>query len=306
MRAIRWSDNDRYFGPFTYSRDSRHYRPLCIMLGSGRDEYPGCRLRLSAFGHTLNVALPAIIRPWRQWNEIRTEPTRSKMIASGCEPGYWNEHQREFGISLAEGAAHIHYGPQTHDSTTTKSKCWFYPWREHRCIRHSLYDLDGEHFADLPEWGFRHKNGWTVKNAIEDACPVARFEFADFDGERIVATCRIEEREWRRGKGLFRLLYLGRNRIGRSLDLSFSAEVGPRKGSWKGGTVGHSIAMLPGELHEAAFRRYCDNKGLTFVGPAQGGEARQGGDAVGGSVHESAVAESDAPNPNPSPSNRNP
>jgi hypothetical protein len=95
-------------------------------------------------------------------------------------------------------------------------------------VRHSLYDLEGEHFADLPEWGFRSKNGWAVKNAIEAACPVAKFEFADFDGERIIATTRIEEREWKRGKGLFRLFFLGRNRIGRSLDLSFSAEVGKR------------------------------------------------------------------------------
>ena len=28
----------------------------------------------------------------------------------------------------------------------------------------------------------------------------------------------------------------------------------------KGGTVGHSIDMLPGELHEAAFRRYCEKE----------------------------------------------
>jgi hypothetical protein len=62
------------------------------------------------------------------------------------------------------------------------------------------------------------------------------------------------------------LLYIGRNTVRRSLDLQFSAEVGKRKGSWKGGTIGHSIDMMPGELHEAAFRRYCAQQGLTFVG----------------------------------------
>jgi hypothetical protein len=98
-------------------------------------------------------------------------------------------------------ALHVHYGAQLHEWPGCKSKVFFFPWREHRCIRHSLYDLDGEHFADLPEWGFKHKNGWAVKNAIEAACPAAKFEFADFDGERIVATTRIEEREWKRGKG---------------------------------------------------------------------------------------------------------
>ena len=260
---IRWSDNDRYFGPFTYARDRRGYRPIAIMLDSGDgDDYPGCRLRVSAFGHTLIAAIPPLLKPWRRWVD-----TSHYEWSKGPGSGYWERHRCEYGFSAVEGALHWHYGPQTHDSETTKSKCWFYPWREHRCIRHSLYDLDGDHFATLPEWGFRHKNGWAVKDAIEAVCPVAKFDFTDFDGERITATCRIEEREWKRGKGLFRLFYLGRNTVERSLDLRFSSEVGKRKGSWKGGTIGHSIKMLPGELHEAAFRRYCEKEGLTFVAP---------------------------------------
>lgn len=294
MRAIRWSDNDRYWGPFTFSRAS-HYRPTGIMLGSGdNDDYPGCRIRFSVAGHTLIVALPSLLKPWRKWHEITTEPTRSKMIEQGRTPGYWDSYDREFGFTLAEGAAHFHFGPQTHDSNTTKSKVWFFPWREHRQVRHSLFDLEGDLFADLPEWGFGHKNGWSVRNAIVDACPTAKFEFDDFDGERIVATAKIEEREWRRGKGLFRLFFIGRNRVSRSLDLSFSSEVGRRKGSWKGGTVGHSIEMLPGELHEDAFRRYCGEQGLTFIA-AQGIEARSDETRSGSAVGESPVAESDAP-----------
>jgi len=266
---IRWSDSDRYLGPFTYANEPR-YRKCAVMLGSGDgDDYPGCRLRVSIGRHTLILALPPVIKPWREWHEIKTEPTRSQIIAQGREPGYWDSCNREFGFSFFEGSLHVHYGPQTHDSDTTKSKCFLYPWREHRLVRHSLYDLDGEHFADVPEWGFRHKNGWTVKNALEAACPVAEFDFLDFDGERITATCRIEEREYRRGKGIFRLFYIGRNNVMRSLELSFSSEVGKRKGSWKGGTVGHGISMLPGELHEAAFRRYCEQQGLKFVSAAE-------------------------------------
>lgn len=266
FRKHRWSDNDRFFGPFTYARDVRGYRPISVMLCSGDgDDYPGCSLRLSAFGHTLIAALPQIIKPWRRWHEITTEPTRSQCIAEGREPGYWDSHSREFGFSIVERAVHWHFGAQTHDSESDKSKCWSFPWREHRCIRHSLYDLTGDLFADLPQ-GKWSRNRFAVEKAIEDACPVDRFNFADFDGEQIVATCRIEEREWKRGKGLFRLFFLGRNSIRRSLDLQFSAEVGKRKGSWKGGTIGHSIDMLPGELHEAAFRRYCEQQGLTFVG----------------------------------------
>lgn len=276
MTPIRWSDHDRYLGPFTYAAEAR-YRRFGIMLGSGDgDDYPGCRLRLHVGRHTLIIALPAIIKPWRRWHEIMTEPTRSQLLERGREPGYWDSYEREYGFSTFEGSLHIHFGPQTHDSTTTKNKVWFYPWREHRQVRHSLYDLEGEHFADLPDWGFRHKNGWAVKNAIEDACPTARFAFEDFDGERIIATARIEEREWRRGKGIFRLLFLGRNRISRSLDLHFSSEVGRRKGSWKGGTIGHSIEMRAGETHEAAFRRYCHQERLIFRGLASSEASTEG------------------------------
>lgn len=37
---------------------------------------------------------------------------------------------------------------------------------------------------------------------------------------------------------------------------------------WKGGTTGHAINMLSGELHEAAFRRYCAENNMTFVSVA--------------------------------------
>lgn len=268
FHPIRWAgrDRDRYLGPFTFTMSDR-YKRKGIMLGSGDgDDYSGCRLRIDLHWFTIHSQLPPILKPWRRWHPITTEPTRSDMIARGDMPGYWYSYPREFGFTAAEGSVHFHYGPQTHDSETTKSKVWFYPWREHQCIRHSLYDLEGDHFATLPEWGSRHKNGWEVRNAIEAVCPVQRYDFRDFDGEIITATCKIEEREWRRGKGIFRLLFLGRNKISRSLDLQFSAEVGRRKGSWKGGTLGHGIDMLPGELHQSAFERYCQQQGLTFLG----------------------------------------
>jgi hypothetical protein len=273
VKAIRWSHDDHYFGPFTYAYERSG--KIAVVLGSGDDDdYPGCRFRISLGKHTLIVALPPLLKPQRKWVD-----TSHYEWSKGPGSGYWQTDGREFGFSTFDGSLHVLYGAQTNEWPGTKSKVFFYPWREHRSIRHSLYDLDGEHFADLPEWGFRHKNGWAVKEAIEAACPTAKFEFADFDGEKIIATTRIEEREWVRGKGLFRLLFIGRNTVRRSLDLRFSAEVGKRKGSWKGGTIGHSIDMLPGELHEAAFRRYCEQNALTFIGNAASGTSGSAQDA---------------------------
>lgn len=103
------------------------------------------------------------------------------------------------------------------------------------------------------------------------------FLIDDHDGERITATTHIEEREWKFGEGWFRWLSLfRRNMVRRSLSISFDKECGPEKGSWKGGTMGTGIDMLPGELHEAAFRRYCEQDHsskyrryrVTFVGRA--------------------------------------
>ena len=282
MHAIRWSDNDRYFGPFTYAREPKNrrasYRPIAIMLGSGDDDdYPGASLRLSAFGHTLITRLPGfILRPSRQWHEITTEPTRSQMIEAGRKPGYWDVWRREFGFSIAEGAIHWHYGQRTHDSETDRSKCWFMPWRSWRHVRRSFYNAMGEHYVtvfDVPKrrrrlLGSKPWHDYELQRLAEGATDKLSFNFLDYDGEAIQAVTHIEEREWHRGEGKFRWLSLfTRPKISRSLCITFTKETGKRKGSWKGGTVGHSIEMLPGELHGAAFRRYCAENNMTFVGP---------------------------------------
>lgn len=272
MRAYRWSDNDRYFGPFTYSRGG--YCPFAVVLGSGDDdERAGCRLRMSGFGHTLIIALPGIVRPWRrkvypQWD--------AATVARLGRDWYYDTHRREYGFCLSSSGdvgnsnfLQVFYGRQTHNSADTQSWGYFLPWTRWRHVRHSLYDLTGVLFADMPEHR-RMVDTWGWRKALEDACPTAVFPFTDFDGEAIEATTRIEEREWRWGEGWWKWLSLfGRPKISRSLDIRFSKETGPRKGSWKGGTVGHSIEMLPGELHEPAFRRYCAEHSMTFIGGAQ-------------------------------------
>lgn len=259
MRAIRWAgESDRRFAPFTYARETSGRFGIVLTSGRGDDDDcgNGCYIRFHAFGHTLIVALPQVIKPHREWVDTsRYEWSR------GPGSGYWQHHARDYGFCFINGALHIDYGRQTHSSDTDQSKVYFLPWREWRHVRHSLYDLDGRHFAD---------SGRTVRDAIEAACPVAKFEFEDYDGERIVATCKIEERQWKRGVRWFKWLsLLWPDKVRRSLDLRFSSEVGRRKGSWKGGTIGHGIDMLPSELHEAAFRRYCAQEGLTFVGIAR-------------------------------------
>ena len=156
---------------------------------------------------------------------------------------------------------------RAHDNVSKRAwrnRSCFLPWTQWRFVRHSYYDLQGEHIATLPkrEPGL---DGFRLDQEIKKTVPIRKFNFLDFDGEPITATTLIEEREWLFGTGWFQWLsWFRKPKISRSLDLQFSSEVGKRKGSWKGGTLGHGIEMLPGELHEAAFRRYCDQNELTF------------------------------------------
>lgn len=268
----RWSDHDHYLGPFTYAHEKRdRYRPLAIVLGSGDDEYPGCDLRLSGFGHTLILALPKVLKPWRK--KVVAKTWDAATIERLGRDWYWDTHEREYGFTYSEGYLSVMLGRQTDDSSTEQRWGKFLPWTQWRHFRKSFYGINGQHVATLPNTGKSYVGDpgrWERERAIEDATPTISFSFDDFDGERLLATTMIEEWEWKFGTGWFKWLSLFRApKIRRSLDLRFSGETGQRKGSWKGGTIGHSIDMLPGELHEAAFRRYCIKQKMTFIGLAK-------------------------------------
>lgn len=261
----RLTDNDRRIGPITYGRSSWKPLRLVFSTGGGVDEFPRNHLTAYAFGWVARLTLPTKIKPWRMWVD-----TSRYEWSKGPGSGYWEVDAREYGFSLHEGFLQVFHGPQTNDSVTTKNTAWHLPWTQWRHVRKSLYDGDGKHF--WTEWGrprgFPFRDSWEVGRAAEKACPAAVFEFDDYDGERIRATCRVEEREWRFGTGWFKWLSLFRKpKIRRSLDLEFSAEVGREKGSWKGGTLGHGIEMLAGETPEAAFRRYCEQEHRSKSGP---------------------------------------
>lgn len=278
VNHIRWSDTDVYYGPFTYAKDKNHN--LALVLGSGDDEdYPGCRLRMSAFGHTLILALPPVIQPWRK--KVIASIWDAATVARLGRDWYFDTHEREYGFSYNNDMGHsgsggflqVFLGRQTHDSSNTQSWSCFTPWNNMRFIRTSFYDLQGNHFWTEPQVNWKllnvqqnidiHRDMWEKK----ETCPTVSFSFTDFDGEVLTAKTRIEEREWRLGTGWFKWLSWFREPlIRRSLDIDFSGETGKRKGSWKGGTVGHSIEMLPSELHEVAFRRYCAEHEMTFLG----------------------------------------
>lgn len=259
-RAIRWSDHDRHAGPLTWAWGDAYKHWAVVLASRGEDDQcEFCTLRINLWKLTLILALPAIIRPWRE----KVYPTSwdESTIKRLGRDWYWDVDQRSYGFSISDGFLIVYYGRgggSSCDSRIQQQWSYFLPWRH---VRHSLYGLAGEHHWTDDGELVGGMSGFDALRAAEATCPVARFAFEDFDGKRLVASTRIEEREWRFGAGWFKWLSLFRRpKISRSLSLTFSGEVGPEKGSWKGGTIGTSIEMVSGELHESAFRRYCDEE----------------------------------------------
>ena len=270
MNRITWagSDKDRFFGPFTISNDAS-YPQWGAVVTSADDEDRPASARIHLNKQTILFPLPGwLIKPYREQVKFThlSDEERQRM----GRDWYWQIDERAYGFTVAEGALHVKLGRQTHDSWTDRSKCYFFPWREWRVVRNDIYDDKGQFFASL------HGKDWKVRHPLQGACPRVSFLFRDFDGEEITASCYIQEWDRKLGAGRFKWLSLFRRKdTRRSLDIRFSSEVGKRKVSWKGGTIGHSIEMRPGELHEAAFRRYCQEQGLTFIGPDTDSERGQ-------------------------------
>lgn len=276
MRAARWGDGDKYFGPLTYGISD--YRPWAMVLtssGDGQDNDRSCQLRINLRAFYLIVTLPNIVKPhmtkvYPGWDAATIERLGRDY--------YWDVDPRSYGFVINDGHFNIYYGRtggSSCDSSIEQRWSCFLPWTQWRHVRHSFYDLSGGHFwgeveSETQAIGKLGPVAYDQRRDIvrqwEERCPTAKFTFLDFDGEQIEATTRVEEREWHFGTGWFKWLSLFRPRkIRRSLDIQFSRETGKRKGSWKGGTVGHSIEMLPGELHKAAFERYCHEHEMTLV-----------------------------------------
>lgn len=276
----RLTDKDKKFGPLTFGRTS--WRPIRVMLstgGDGDDDAPSNSITAYALGWAARLSLPTIIQPHRI--KRMAESWDAATVERMGRNWYYETFAREYGFCCHEGHLSLHYGQQTHSSRDTKSRGWFLPWTQWRHVRYSLYDGSGALF-----WERRQKKDirgigkFADQYEAQEACPSASFVACDYDGQEVIAKTFIQEREWHFGEGSFRWLsWFRKPMIRRSLDIDFNKETGPEKGSWKGGTCGTSIDMLPGELHEAAFRRYCEQEHrakyskykVKFAGVATGG-----------------------------------
>lgn len=234
---IRLTDNDYHLGPLTGAWSDWKNFSLVYSSGDAKNNW----ITLHLWKLVIRLTLPK----WMDGVYFDRE---------------YQWYPRDYGISYYDKFLQIFKGVRTNDSSTDKSWCCFIPWLEYRMVRYSLYDEKGEVYKHSFDKGGHYH--------LRQDCPKVFFEFDDYDGKRIVATTLIEERQWKRGCGKFKWVsWFCKDKVIRSLDIAFSDEVGPEKGSRKGGTLGHGIDMLPGESHQQAFRRYCDKQHSSKSGP---------------------------------------
>lgn len=250
----RLTENDTKLGPLTFGKSSWNPIRFTFSTGGGCDGHKKNHLTFYLAGYVFRLDLFTKFKPYRKWVDT------SHYSWGKPGGGYFDEHSKDYGVSYHEGYLQVFLGPQTGDSRTEKSRGYFIPWTQWRFVRRSLYNPDGTHFWTEPS-GKQVPSGsdWDTQEQMRESVPKTTFLLKDYDGEIIKATTHIEEWEWLFGEGYFKWLsWFRKPMTRRRLEIMFSSEVGPEKGSWKGGTIGHSIDMLKGETVEKAFKRYCE------------------------------------------------
>lgn len=118
-----------------------------------------------------------------------------------------------------------------------------------------------DEYAKNYKWSMDEYDNWS-NNDIDSSAVFRFYQYTDkYDKSETIACVHIEEREWIRGKWKWLRAILKHFPscvfIKRTLDIEFRDEVGSRKGSWKGGVLGCSHEMLPGESVGDCWKRFC-------------------------------------------------
>lgn len=129
---------------------------------------------------------------------------------------------------------------------------WQYEWYRTSTL---LKDLTWHHETkkNRTKWSVENRGGvgsyeWLEENKWKETHPY----IDSYDGTVVKATIGVTEREWRM-KWLYWCPFFGRTR--ETIEVEFDKEVGKRKGSWKGGTVGCGYEMLPDETPYHCLKR---------------------------------------------------
>ena len=172
----------------------------------------------------------------------KTETHIEKVPYDECDPP-------RYGVYYADRCFWFSHGIET--------KCIHLPW-EMDWVRTSTLRKHGEweHETKLPNLGNRDSKNFWDKDKWNDILfmETHSYQYTTKNGtiQNVQATIRIEEREWRWRKFKW-LKWI--NSISKSIEIDFSDDIGEKKGSWKGGTVGCGYELLPNETPFECLKR---------------------------------------------------
>lgn len=252
----RWSDNQRTFWRFLWSRDERASLGAVVEVHGGEYYYDGdglsCMrsnyrpfLRLSIpLISTLMIALPSVL--------LR--------FVGGRVYG--------FRYDLAVGFFSLFYGRRSFSSNEEQAWHCHVPWQDKRMVRYRYFDLDAttvvREFYDErgripfdPHYRFEQS----------DELPKCSYKLTDFDGETIYATVHVMEMTWKHGQKWCRWMsWFVPNRVRKYIDIDFTPCYGRKKHTWKGGTCGHSAEFCEkAKTVDEVMWWYCSEHELTLV-----------------------------------------
>lgn len=189
------------------------------------------------------------LKIWR-WTVVLPLGVIQREFQSGDEPQWSAYASYEFGLSFHWNQWRKYYEfPWSYDWHRTSyllaDGSWLHEWRSDRpsVNRKAPHKTNHDHYQHIlgqregREWSRELPYSYVLKNGTV---------------QQVIATIKVRESERRRR--FLRWTRLGAKTT-RSIDVSFSGEVGEGAGSWKGGTIGCGYAMEQCETPEACLRR---------------------------------------------------
>ena len=182
------------------------------------------------------------------WHNVFKFPWKSKRFPYGdCDAP-------QYGIMIHNDTFWFHYGGKGNMNGGSKYKCWDIPFFTKKHVRHEVVcDLGDNDLKLIPYNQITNKNNHYIPLRELDIVKKYHYDYVDsYDGEVCPCTYWVEEREWRPKWMTWTKMFRD---VKRYIEIVFEKEVGKEKGSWKGGCIGCSYDLLPGEDPRSCIRR---------------------------------------------------
>jgi len=226
---------------------------LSILYTSNDENTRSNTLVLQVFRFILKINLPKFIKPHRV-----SLYTSNKGMAKRS----WSYHYAPitYGISYLpkEKVYHIFYGVNSHNRRgfpKDKVLLWTPPWTKYNLSRHRIIDKNNSTFWE----NMSIKDTKGSRSDVIDVmglCPKIRFECLTEQNSRVIGSCFIEEKQWRKGFSVKGIPLMSTKVLTRRV-LKICLHYLNIDGISKPTHTQCEFRMLPNESLKAAIERFC-------------------------------------------------